>query len=239
MIQIDLLPDHLRPIKRTPLPYIVSTLVLAVAALAIAGAYLASAAGIAAERSALARSKSELNDPRLQEIVAESNRLETLKASLDLRRSIIEEIISDQIVWSKRLWQLSALTPDNVWYIKIEEDVGKFTEEVMEPDPKTGQMRTVPKTVDKPILRVEGYVVPGADGNSSVTPLTDNLTTTLDLTLPEEMRDQEDPEIHVDSFGNFFTLDSPTFEDDDFEGFAAKKFKLEFIINSNGAGSTT
>ena len=49
MIQIDLLPDHLRPIKRTPLPYIVSTLVWAVAVLAIVGAYLASAATIAGE----------------------------------------------------------------------------------------------------------------------------------------------------------------------------------------------
>jgi hypothetical protein len=239
VIQIDLLPDHLRPIKRTPLPYMVSTLVLALAVLAIAGAYLASAASIAAERGALARSKSELEDPRLQEIVSESNRLETLKASLDRRRTIIEDIISDQIVWSKRLWQLSKLTPENVWYSKIEEDVGKFSEEVLEPDPQTGQMRTVTKTVERPILRVEGYVVPGPDGNSSVTPLTDSLTTTLDLTLPEEMREQDDPEIHADSFGKFFTLDSPTFEDDDFEGYAAKKFKLEFIINSTVSGSAT
>lgn len=237
MIHIDLLPDHLRPIKRTPLPYMISVLILAVCMLGIAGSFLAVQATIRLERHALASSKAELADPKLQAIVQESNRLETLKQNLDLRRTIISEIVSDQIVWSKRLWQLSSLTPENVWYSKIEEDIGKFTEEVMEPDPSTGQMRTITKTVDRPILRVEGYVVPGADGNSSVTPLTDNLTALMDLTLPKDQHEIDDPELHSDSFGRFFVLDSPTFEDKDFEGFAAKKFELEFIINPPGSSS--
>lgn len=237
MIHIDLLPDHLRPIKRTPLPYLVSMLVLGMSILAVTGSYLAIHASIIGERMALADSKAVLDDPKLQEIVAESNRLEALKGNLDRRRSIIEEIVADQIVWSKRLWQLSELTPENVWYSRIEEDIGKFMEDVLEPDPSTGQMRTVSKQISKPILRVEGYVVPGPDGNSSVTPLTDNLTTTLDLTLPEEQRALDDPELHANSFGNRFVLDSPTFEDKDFEGFAAKKFELEFIITSPRSSS--
>lgn len=237
MININLLPDHLRPIKRTPLPYLISVLIFGVSMLAVAGSFLAIQASILGERTALSKSEEVLSDPGLQEIVRESNRLETLKGTLDLRRSIIEEIVSDQIVWSKRLWQLSELTPDNVWYSKIEEAVGKFTEDVREPDPSTGQMRTVSKTVDRPILRVEGYVVPGADGNSSVTPLTDNLTATIDLTLPEDQWALDDPSIHADSFGNHFVLDSPTFEDKDFEGFAAKKFELEFIIVPTGSRS--
>lgn len=237
MIQIDLLPDHLRPIKRTPLPYLVSVLVLGVSILAVAGSFLAAQASIRMERMAMEESKTVLNDPKLQAIVEESNRLEELKVNLDRRRTIIEEIVSDQIIWSKRLWQLSELTPENVWYSKIEEDMAKFTEEVMEPDPKTGQLRKVAKTVDRPILRVEGYVVPGADGISSVTPLTDNLTTRYDLTLPEDQQELEDEELHADAFGRFFILDSPTFEDKDFEGFAAKNFILEFIINSPGSTS--
>ncbi len=237
MIHIDLLPDHLRPIKRTPLPYLITSLAFAVGMMAVAGSFLAVQASIRGERIALEESKAVLDDPKLQEIVAESNRLEALKGNLDRRRTIIEEIVSDQIVWSKRLWQLSELTPENVWYSKIEEDIGKFTEDVLEPDPQTGQMRTVSKPVSRPILRVEGYVVPGADGNSSVTGLTDNLTTTIDLTLPEEQRELDDPALHADSFGNQFTLDSPTFEDKDFEGFAAKKFELEFIINTPGSSS--
>jgi len=237
VIHIDLLPDHLRPIKRTPLPYLITVLIFGVCMLAVAGSFLAFQASIRMERMALADSKAELADPALQEIVQESNRLEALKGNLDRRRSIIEEIVSDQIVWSKRLWQLSELTPENVWYSKIEEDVGKFTEEVKEPDPSTGQLRTVTKAVSKPILRVEGYVVPGADGNSSVTPLTDNLTTTIDLTLPEDQHEDDDTELHADSFGNHFVLDSPYFEDEDFEGFSAKSFKLEFIINPSGSSS--
>lgn len=237
MIHIDLLPDHLRPIKRTPLPYIISVLFVGVSMLAIAGSFLAFQASIRIEQMDLADSKAVLDDPTLQAIVQESNELETLKANLDRRRLIIEEIVSDRIVWSKRLWQLSELTPENVWYSKIEEDIGKFPEDVMEPDPTTGQMRTVTKTMDRAILRVEGYVVPGADGNSSVTPLTDNLTTTLDLTLPENQQALDDRELHADSFGNYFLLDSPFFEDEDFEGYTAKSFKLEFIINP--AGSTS
>lgn len=237
MIHINLLPDHLRPIKRTPLPYIISVLVFCVCILAVAGSFLAIQASILGERTALANSKEVLSDPGLQEIVQESNRLERLKEDLDLRRSIIEEIVSDQIVWSKRLWQLSELTPENVWYSKIEEDIGKFTEDVLELDPNTGKMRTVSKPMSRQILRVEGYVVPGADGNSSVTPLTDNLTATIDLTLSEELQASDDPAVHADSFGNHFVLDSPTFEDEDFEGYAAKSFKLEFIINPRGSSS--
>jgi len=237
VIRINLLPDHLRPVKRTPLPYLISVLIFGVSMLAVAGSFLAVQASILGERTALAKSEAVLADPSLQEIVGESNRLEALKGTLDLRRSIIQEIVSDQIVWSKRLWQLSELTPENVWYSKIEEDVGKFTEYVMEPDPSTGKMHMVSKNADRPILRVEGYVVPGADGNSSVTPLTDNLTATIDLTLPEDQWALDDPAIHADSFGNYFVLESPTFEDKDFDGFSAKWFALEFIIVPTGSSS--
>ena len=59
MIQTNLLPYHLRPVKRSPLPYVVSFAVLIAAVAAMAGVGVSTQAQIALARGRLAAHQSD------------------------------------------------------------------------------------------------------------------------------------------------------------------------------------
>jgi hypothetical protein len=222
MITINLLPHHLRPIKRTPLPYIAVGIVAVLALLFIAYSFISTQAEIMAKRTQLAAHQKELEEKK--KIVDESNELEKLKLQLADKIATIQEIASNRIVWSRELFNLSRLKPDNFWYSEILESSKSYPVQQPEMDPKTGkpkinettkkpEMKTV--SITKPILRVTGFVVADASGRSDVSPLTDALST--------------DPE-----FVKMFQMEPPSFSDTEFEGFPVKKFTLEFQIAPEG-----
>lgn len=218
MISINLLPHHLRPIKRTPVPYIAVGILAVLAVAYIAFSFISTQAQIMGKQSQLAAHQKELEE--MKAIVEESNQLEKRKLQLADKINTIQEIAANRIVWSRELFNLSRLKPDNFWYSEILESSKSYSVQQPELDPKTGkpkinettkkpEMKTV--SITKPILRVTGYVVAGADGRSDVSPLTDALSS--------------DPE-----FAKMFQMEPPSFSDTEFEGFPVKKFTLEFQI---------
>lgn len=218
MIRINLLPEHLRPVKRTPIPYLAWAAFFVLCMGYIALSFLATEGQILAAKAELARHQDEL--AKLEAIVRESNELEASKLQLADKIATIQEIIKDKIVWSRELWNLSRLTPPNVWYSEIAVVPKNFETQVEEIDPKTGKPKIDPQTkrvvmkrvqVTRPILRVSGYITNSADGTQDLGPLTDALV--LDL-----------------EFKRTFQLDQPSFENVKFEGFDVKKFTLEFVI---------
>lgn len=221
MIRINLLPHHLRPIKRTPLPYIVVGLGAILAVAYIAFSFMSTQLHIMNLKAELAAHKKELDEKK--EIVEESNRLEKMKLQLADKIATIQEIAANRIVWSRELYNLARLKPDNR-YTEVAESTKTYTSQEPQIDPKTGkqkinettkkpEMKTV--NVSKPILRVSGYVVSTPDKPSDVSPLTDALS--------------DDPE-----FSAMFLMEPPSFSDTDFEGFPVKKFTLEFQISPEG-----
>lgn len=222
MIRINLLPHHLRPIKRTPLPYIGLALAGVLAAVYIALSFMSSQVQIMNMKSELAGHEQELE--KMRAIIEESNELEQTKVALAEKIATIQEIASNRIVWSRQLFNLSRLKPDNFWYSEVLESTRTYPMQEPVIDAKTGkpkvneqtkkiEMKTV--NITRPILRVSGYVVSSPDGRSDVSPLTDALTTDSEFT-------------------SMFVMEPPSFSDDEFEGFPVKKFSLEFQISPEG-----
>ena len=222
MIQVNLLPQHLRPIKRTPLPYILCGLVLILTLLWMAASFVKTEADILVIKKTLDTNQTQLAG--LQNIVDQSNELDALKQSLANRILTIQEIVQDQIIWSEQLHRLSKLTPDNVWYNGIKVitktvtiQVPDIDPETNEPrrDPNTGQIRMVPRPMDQRTLTVKGYVVDTPERTASVNPLMRFLATDPDFT-------------------KLFAFDRPTIRSTYFGGFAVKEFTLEFVIAAAG-----
>lgn len=210
MITINLLPYHLRPIKRTPLPYILSILVLILVVAALGGVWIHQQGRIGARDAELAQHKKELEG--LKAIVDEFKRLTEQQLILADKISIIQDIVSDRIIWSRQLFNISRLTPDNVWYSGIVERQRNVTENRMELNEATKQMEMKPVPVKQRILELAGYVIQGADGSIDIYPLTFNL--------------EQDTE-----FASMFQFSLPKLGDTEFKGYRVKSFTLEYLIN--------
>ncbi len=213
MININLLPWHLRPIKRSPIPYVVSLLVAGLVVLALVGTWVNKQAAISEQRGILAKTSDELK--KLQPIVDEFNKLEQQKLEMADKVAIINEILADRIIWSRQLWNVSRLTPDNFWYSSVAVKEKQFTEIRKEVNPQTKKEEEKRVTVRKPVLELKGYVIEGADGASDINPLTFNM--------------QGDKE-----FSEIFQLDLPKFQDTEFEGYKVREFTLEYLIDQGG-----
>ena len=215
MITINLLPPELRPIKRTPVPYIVSGAILAIAILAVVAIYLQNVASIYSANASLEKHKQERDE--LQPIIDEANQLADKKKELQEQVEAISEITSDRIIWSEQIYHLSRLALENLWYSEIEVAPRTTTITVQEYDPQ--RKKTVPKRVrqTKQYLVVHGYVVPGESGRPDIGPFT-----------VEAERDEE--------FTRTFTLDPNVFLlDTSFEGNAVREFGLEFLVKTGGS----
>ncbi|MCL4691593.1 MAG: hypothetical protein KJ060_03680, partial [Candidatus Hydrogenedentes bacterium] len=142
MIRINLLPHHLRPIKRTPLPYIACAGLFVILLLGIFSSFVTTQATVMAETKELRRLETELQN--LQNVVNESNRLEQLKLQLAGKINTIDEIVKDRIIWSRQLWLLAQLTPPNFWYSEIEVTTKNYTNQEPVLDPQTGKPKVNP-----------------------------------------------------------------------------------------------
>ena len=216
MININLLPWHLRPIKRSPIPYVVSLLVAGLVVLALLGIWVDKQTQLGEQHATLEDNTQKLQG--LQDIVDEFNRLDKQKLELADKVTIINEILADRIIWSKQLFNVSRLTPDNFWYRSIAVKEKRFTEIRKEINPQTKKEEEKKVTVLKPILELIGYVIEGSDGTSDINPLTFNM--------------QDDKE-----FSQTFQLDLPKFQDTLFEEYKVREFTLEYLINQGGAGA--
>ena len=221
MIVVNLLPEELRPIKRTPLPHLVSLLVLALVLVAMAGAYIAKAAEIGDASTRLADTEQQL--AQLADTVKEFNDLKLKKRQLDRKIKVIQDITQDRIIWSKRLHQLVSLTPDNFWYKSIQEVSRTITvervqlDEAGKPviDTRTNQPKTVRDRVRQPYLVVAGYVAPDDDGVDDVNPL--SFKTSND-----------------EDFSSMFILEAPEASFGEYAGRQIRTFKFNYRIDRGG-----
>lgn len=215
MITINLLPHNLRPIKRTPVPYMLSGL-----AAAVVLAWMAYLGGndILAKiqaANALAQNKSEWAD--LKPVVEQYNKLSRRKIQLAKRVTTINEIASDRIIWSEQLHHLARLALDNFWYDGIKVGKKTATEMRREYNEQTKEYELKNVQVTKDVLKVTGYVMAGVDGTSSINPFT--------------IQTKEDEE-----FSKLFHLDLIVkLEDTEFEDVPVRRFELEYIISPEGA----
>ncbi len=215
MITINLLPHHLRPVKRTPLPYILSGLVFLAAVLGCVMVFANTQAQIFSLTDQIAQQQAEMD--ALQPVVEEYNRLNQSKATLRNKIQAISEIVSDRIIWSQHLAKLASLVPKNLWYDEIKVELKPFTEYRTELNPRTKQMEEKRVVVKRPVLVVSGYAIEDEEGNRSVYPLTSAT--------------QTDP-----GFAAVFDFLSPAIEDTQFEGYQVRAFSLEYLILPGGTG---
>jgi hypothetical protein len=209
MIRTNLLPYHLRPVKRTPLPYIVSLLVLLMAIAAMAMLLLSALAQVSQKRTVMQQHRDEFQ--KLKPIVDEYNELSTQKESFAGKVDVIQEIVSDRIIWSRQLWNLSRLMPENFWLKSITETEKPFKEQKLVYDEKTKKEELKVVTVKRRVLEVGGYVIKGADGTASMNPLV--------------FATQQDPE-----FSSLFQISMPKLKDTEFEKTEVREFTVEYVV---------
>lgn len=214
MITVNLLPHELRPIKRTPLPYIVSGLILVMSIGVIGIVFVKNIADIAIANRTLGQHRVELEG--LKPVVEEYNNLTAEKLQLAEQVNTINEIASDRIIWSRQLYNLNRLALDNMWYHGIDVTLKPFTETRTVWNEQKKANETVTERVDKRVLTLTGYVVPGEDGTASVSPFT--------------IATEGDPE-----FSRMFRLELSTFKDTEFEDMSVREFKLEYIVERGDA----
>ncbi len=234
MIKINLLPEQYRPVKKSILPYFLAGVIFILGLLLIVYIFIyyqRKTTQLANQRIALQKeyeSPTELRNDEgefitLSGIVNEYRKLDKKKQELEKRVAVIQEILSDRIIWSENLFLLANLTPPNIWYERIRVVWQNFREKVIKKDAKTGKPVIDPKTkepqyeqksVKKPILEITGYVISGEQGERQISPLIENTT---------------DPE-KGSYFVKQFTLLRPKIEDTEFNGFSVRKFTLEYLI---------
>jgi hypothetical protein len=214
MITINLLPPELRPIKRTPVPYIVSVAILALIVLMVGAKYLSNRGAINDATELLAKHKEQRDE--LQPVIDEANELANKKKQLQEQVETISEITSDRIIWSEQMYHLSRLALENLWFHEIEVSPKTRIEmqEIYDPQKKRTKKKRV--RVTETYLQVQGYVVPGESGDPRINPF---------LEAAEE--DEE--------FSRTFDLD-PEMEiiDTDFDGNPVREFTIEFKVKSGG-----
>jgi len=213
MIKINLLPHHLRPIKRTPAPYIVCILILLGALAAIGYLWLDMQGKINAKRQELAQHSKDLDE--LKAIVDEFKRLSDQKLKLADKIATIQEIVSDRIIWSRQLFNISRLTPDNFWYSSVAEKEKTTQEMQLVINETTKKEERKPIPVKNRTLEISGYVIKGTDGSNDIYPLMFNM--------------EQDPE-----YSSMFQVSQPKAGDAEFKGHKVQGFTLEYLIAPKG-----
>ena len=209
MIAINLLPYELRPIKHSVLPYLAAALIFVVALVGIGGMWLQLHGEIREQQDLLAKHEREWGD--LEAIVVKFEQLRAQRALLAEKMEVINEVVKDRIIWSRQLWNISRLTPDNFWYSKIREKKTSGSEMHPVKNPKTGKVEMKPKKVTYRDLELAGYVVQGEDGSNDINTLM--------------FKFEQDAE-----FSGLFQLSLSNLEDTEFEGYGVRGFTLEYRI---------
>ncbi len=222
MIVVNLLPQDLRPIKRTPLPHILSLLVLVLAVAGMGALFLLKIGQISSVNQELASTVRSLDE--LQHIVDEYNALTEKQEQLENKIGVIQEILSDRIIWSEQLHELATLTPENFWYKRIRVTSKTVREErvITDPetgapvvDPKTKKVKTIKENVKRPVLELSGYIISNEEGSNQMNPLT--------------FATEEDKE-----FSATFVLERPQLLVTEYNGIPVNGFVLEYGIEPGG-----
>lgn len=213
MIKINLLPHHLRPIKRTPVPYLVGIALWVVAVLVIGSMFLAKSGEVRAASRLLAQHEQDRD--ALSDIILESNNLVDQKNNLARKIQAIDEIVVSRIIWSRQLWNLSRLLPDNFWYERVRIESRLFPVMVTKTDPTTNEPVEEEEMRPFPVLLVSGFIIEDATKSAALNPL---LLSTRD-----------DPE-----FSAMFTVEKYNFDDTELEDMDVRKFEIEYVITPGG-----
>lgn len=220
MININLLPKELRPVQRTPLPHVLSLLIMVAALAFIANTYVSLNRELDGVERQLERTKSDL--AALEPTIREHEELLKQKELLGRKISAIQEILQDRTIWSEQLHQLATLTPENIWYSRIRVTSRKFMEErpainrrtgAPEVDPRTGQPKMARVSIDRPVFEISGYAVDDATGLSSTASLATNTSNDA-------------------QFAKLFALYTSKIEDTEYNGFPVRTFSFEYLIGS-------
>jgi hypothetical protein len=212
MITVNLLPHEFRPIKRTPLPYLLSGAALVLSLTVVGFIYIVNVANIAVANRTLNQHRTELN--QLKPVVEEYNSISEKKLQLAEQVETINQIVGDRILWSRQLFNLNRLALENMWYDGIQVALKPFSETRTTYNPQKKVNETVTVKVDRRVLTLSGYVVAGNDGKSSVSPFT--------------LATDSDPE-----FSGLFQLDKSTFKDTMFEDVGVREFQFEYIVRDS------
>lgn len=215
MITINLLPYELRPVKRTPIPYILCTLLLVGALFACFTINIDDNQAREESETTLRKNQEELAS--LQPAIDDHNILAEESEILAIRLRTIKEIASNRIIWSQQLYNLTRLSADkNMWFDKISVQQRPYTVTEAIYDPKTE--KTTQKSIRKyqPILTLKGYVASGTDGRA-----------TISLFMDATDSDAE--------FSGLFIPESPAFADTEFDGTPVREFTLEYVISQGVA----
>ncbi len=210
MIRINLLPQELRPITRTPLPHIISLAVLGAALFFMFQVYMSLRGELSGINTQVAQQEAALE--LLAATVEEHEELEERKKQLQVMVETIQVILEDRTVWSEHLHQLATLTPENIWYKRIRLTSRRFTEERPRQDPRTGQTRIERETHERLVLELSGYAVDDETGLSSTATLATNTTV--------------DPD-----FASHFQLYTSRIIDTEFDGYPVREFLFEYIVS--------
>lgn len=210
MITINLLPVELRPIKRTPLPYIVCVGLLMAALLFCFKTYVQDVGALNDIKAELSKNQGELSS--LQDSVNRYNELAEEKKLLQTQLETIYEIVNDRIIWSRQLHNLTRLSADkNMWFNEIDVKQIPYTESVDVYDPKTKKSTVKKIRKSRPMLSLNGFVTSGTDGRATVS-----------LFMDAAENDEE--------FSSQFKLESLALGDTEFEDTIVREFTIDYSI---------
>ncbi len=161
MINVNLLPPELRPLRKSPLPYIVVAIVAAAVVIALVSMYTANQIQVASKQRKLEDLKTELQ--RVREAAEHVRELEAKEASIAIKDKAIKDITSDSIIWSEQLYYLARLMPEQVWLKGIDVETKSRTIMVDVPDAKEGEPKTKPKVIPYQSLKLTGYALSHAE----------------------------------------------------------------------------
>lgn len=219
MIKVNLLPNEMRPIQRTPVPHIISLAVLAAAVLFMVQVFLSLQSDLTDVNTQITQQQASLDG--LAAVIAEYNELMSQKLQLQEKIITIEDILEDRTIWSEQLHRLATLTPENIWYKRIRLLSRRVSEERPQIDPRTGRQEMDPRTqrprttrvqVERILLEISGYAIDDETGISSTYVLANNTAV--------------DPE-----FSNMFTLTTSRIADTEFNGFPVREFTFEYVVS--------
>jgi len=222
MIRINLLPYDLRPVKRTPIPYIVVISLFIVALVYGMLIFFSLFGEISKRENNINAQKSELE--ALASTVAEFEKLTKQKEQLSVKIQTIQEIIAGRVIWSKQLEALAVLTPANIWYTRLSV-VWKMDPIWVEKRDNKGNVVLDKNTklpmrerqqVRRPFLEISGYVSTDPEtGERDINPLTAALQTDADFAARYDLRNTILEDVSLPEFGK------------------VRKFKLEYVISDN------
>jgi len=218
MIKINLLPYEQRPITRTPLPHVISLMILAGTLFFMLQTYMQLNVELAGVNQQIAKQEAALE--LLKETVKKYEELEKQKKQLQTMVATIQIILKDRTIWSEHLYKITTLTPDNIWYKRLRLTTRRFTEEIPAVDAKgnpvmdkiTGRQKMEKKQITRPILEISGYAIDDESGLSSTATLATNTTS--------------DPE-----FSKNFVLYTADTTDTEFDGYPVRGFVFEYLIS--------